>query len=58
MTHEAIFLLMKSEMQDWIRDLEDLDEAAEEGDVWRARYRALLVKTRMQMALDRMENGE
>jgi hypothetical protein len=53
MTYQAAYLLLMSEMQEWVKDLEDLDEAIEEGDVWRSRYRALLVKTRMEIALAR-----
>lgn len=53
MTYKAWYFLIMSELQGWIKELEDLDEAAEEGDVWRTRYRALLVKTYMQVALGR-----
>lgn len=53
MTREAAYLVLLSEMQQWVKDLDDLDDAAAEGDVWRTRYRGLLVKTQIQFALDR-----
>lgn len=55
MTPEAGRLLLHSDMQMWIKELENADEAMEEGDTWRARYCTLLVKTLIEMALRREE---
>jgi hypothetical protein len=49
-------LMLLSQMGDWIRHLEDLDDAAEEGDIWRVRYCGLLVKTHIDLARQRIDH--